>query len=150
MFPSTHPSLLILQKNAGHFLQLGCQVNLPQAPFALPSSTAVLNQVTKANASMAPGQLKVAWGHGIWCSQLSCQHLDAEFILTRKCQAQRNLSLPQKICMQYAAHTKTLAQGGGLLISGLRIFLMAYSHLYTFLVTQIQMWHGQKGSRYDM
>ncbi|EOB06200.1 hypothetical protein Anapl_01267 [Anas platyrhynchos] len=46
-------------------------------------ASCVLNQVTKANASMALGQLEVACGHAIWCSQLSCQHLDAEFILTR-------------------------------------------------------------------
>lgn len=59
LFPYTHPSLLIL-KNAGHFLQLGCQANLPQAPFALPFPIAVYNQVTKANASMALGQLEVA------------------------------------------------------------------------------------------
>lgn len=126
----------------GHFLQLGCQVNLPQAPFALPSSTAVLNQVTKANASKARGQREVAWGHGIWCSQLSCQHSDAEFILTRMCQAQRNLSWPQKIRMQYTAHAKTLARGGDLFrVSNFSLWLTP---------TFISGHSGQKGCRYDM
>lgn len=82
----------------------------------------VLNQVTKANASTALGQLEVAWGHAIWCIQLSCQHLDAEFILTRTCQAQRNPGLPQKIHMQYAARTKVLAQGDDLLMSASQNF----------------------------
>lgn len=104
----------------------------------------VLNQVTKANASMALGQLEVAWSHGIWCSQLSCQHLDDEFILTRTCQAQRNPGLPQNMCLQYATCTKPLVQGGNLLLYlCLKILLITYSQSYSFLVSQRQMQQGE-------
>lgn len=103
----------------------------------------VLNQVTKANASMALGQLEVACGHAIWCSQLSCQHLDAEFILTRTCQAQGiQVCLRKYICNMQLAQRYWLKETTYLCLH-LKIFLKAFSHLYSFLVTWRQMWHGK-------
>lgn len=148
-FISLYSSLSpILQKNAGYFLQLGCQVNPPQALFALPSPLAASIQATKANASPALGQLEVAWGHSLWCSQLLCQHLDAEFILTRIHQAQRNPSLPQKIHKQHTAHTDVG--------SGMELNYSWVSIFYLWLIlTSIHFWSESdvswgKGCRHNM